>query len=170
MDAVRAGFWSMNHIVNPVVRWLLRSPFHRLLSRKILLITVRGRRTGRAYTIPVQYVRTGAMLYVVPGAAEHKTWWRNLRGGAEVRLLVQGHRCVGTADVLTGRDDPDTFTNGLARYRQRFPRAARARQVRAGTGGIPAPSDVRDAAARLPLVRISIAAPPLDAARPAEPG
>jgi len=79
------GWWFMNHLVNPFVRFILRSPFHRLFSGSIMLITYQGRKSGKAYTLPVQYARTGNTLNIVPGAAETKTWWRNLRGGAPVR-------------------------------------------------------------------------------------
>jgi len=45
----------MNRFANPVVKWILRSRLHRLLSAHLLLISVTGRRTGRVYTIPVGY-------------------------------------------------------------------------------------------------------------------
>lgn len=41
-----------NQMVNPVVRLLLRSPAHRLLSGRVALITVTGRRTGRLVLTP----------------------------------------------------------------------------------------------------------------------
>lgn len=47
----------LNRIANPVVTWLLRSSLHGILSGSTLLITVTGRKSGRIYTIPVNYVR-----------------------------------------------------------------------------------------------------------------
>jgi len=38
---------------NPVLKAVLRSPLHRLLSRKLMLLTVTGRKSGRRYTLPV---------------------------------------------------------------------------------------------------------------------
>jgi hypothetical protein len=56
--AARARWTIVNRTGNQAVRLLLRSPFHPLLSRGLLLITVTGRRSGRAFTFPVG---TGAM-------------------------------------------------------------------------------------------------------------
>jgi hypothetical protein len=46
-----------NRVINPLVRVLLRSPAHRVMSRGVLLLTYTGRRSGRRYTLPVQYAR-----------------------------------------------------------------------------------------------------------------
>ncbi len=67
-------FAFMNSFVNPLVGWLLRSPLHSMLSASLMLITVRGRKSGNSYTLPVQYAQTPEAIYVVPGDAEHKTW------------------------------------------------------------------------------------------------
>lgn len=62
---------------NPVVAWILRSPLHGVMSRSTMLLNYTGRKSGRTYTTPVNYVRDGDGLLCV-GAREH-TWWRNLR-------------------------------------------------------------------------------------------
>jgi hypothetical protein len=76
--------WFMNKFVNPLVRLILRSPLHGLMDGSLLLIIYRGRKSGKDYTLPVQYARDGSTIYIVPGMPEKKTWWRNLRGGAPV--------------------------------------------------------------------------------------
>jgi len=70
------------------VGWILRSPFHSLLSNGMMLITVTGCRTGTKYTVPVGYYREGEDLWVI--TSRHRTWWRNLLGGAEVGLVLKG--------------------------------------------------------------------------------
>lgn len=47
--------WLLNRLVNPLVRTLLRSPLHFLLSRRLLLLQITGRRTGRVFEILVGY-------------------------------------------------------------------------------------------------------------------
>ena len=96
------GLRFMNRVVNPVVRALLRSPLHRLLSGGVLLLTITGRRTGRPYALPAQYRRRGDQVAIVPGIAGRKTWWRNLDGGAPVRLRIRGEVFTGEGEVLTG--------------------------------------------------------------------
>ena len=65
-------------------------------------LAVRGRRTGRVVRFPVQYAVDGDDLVVVPGHADRKSWWRNLRGeGAAVRVRLRGEDRTGWA-VATG--------------------------------------------------------------------
>jgi F420H(2)-dependent quinone reductase len=110
--------------VNPVVRRLLRSRWHARLSGALALLTYRGARSGREYTIPVQYAEDERGRYVlVPGGAEHKRWWRNLREPAPVHLLVAGRDVEGVGRVLA---DPAEAEAAKAVFLRRFPRAARA--------------------------------------------
>ncbi len=81
--------WFMNNIANPFVRLILRSPFHRLMSADLLLITYQGRKSGKSYTLPVQYGQRDRTIYIVPGSPEQKTWWRNLRGGLPVQVVLR---------------------------------------------------------------------------------
>lgn len=89
-------------IVNGPVTILLRSPLHGLLSRKVLLLTVSGRRTGRRYVLPAQYAARGERVYVLPGRPEAKTWWRNLVEPAPVTVLIRGVEHTGEGEALTG--------------------------------------------------------------------
>ena len=100
----RAPDLHVMHVFNPVIRALLRSPLHGLLSQQILLLTYNGRRSGRVYTLLVGYVRDADALLVVSQHSELKQWWRNLRGSALVRLLQRGQRLDGRADVIEGPD------------------------------------------------------------------
>lgn len=74
--------------VNPLVRLLLRSPLHGLLDESVVLLHVTGRKTGRRYDIPVNYVSVDGRLTVVTVAA----WRVNLRGGADVDVTWRGRR------------------------------------------------------------------------------
>ena len=89
----------VNRFVNPIVRAVLRSPAHAVLSSHLMLITVTGRRSGRAFTIPVGYERHGDRLVVSLQWPERKRWWRNLEGGAAVAVVVAGIRATGTGRV-----------------------------------------------------------------------
>ena len=42
---------------NPMITWLLRSPLHGLVSKSIMLITYKGRKSSKEYTTPVNYLR-----------------------------------------------------------------------------------------------------------------
>lgn len=95
---------------------LLRSPLHRVASGQLLLITYTGRRSGRSYTLPVMYARHEDALVVHVARADEKVWWRNLRGGAAVRIRLRGRTLGGRAEVVQGNLE-------LAQaYVERFPR------------------------------------------------
>jgi len=101
MASGHAPFTAINRVANPVVRALLRSPLHRVASGGLVLITVTGRRTGRAHTFPVGYRQTGERLTIVVGAPGRKRWWRNVRGdGAPVSLRLRGARRTGRARAI----------------------------------------------------------------------
>ncbi|GAC1319571.1 MAG: mycobacterial cell wall protein Rv0580c [Thermoleophilaceae bacterium] len=80
--------------VNPVMKALLRSPLHRLVSRKLMLLTVTGRKTGRTYTVPVgrHELPDGSFILSAGG-----NWRHNLRGGADVRITLDGRERAGHA-------------------------------------------------------------------------
>ena len=92
-------FWTVwNHTANPVVRPVLRSPLHGLLSRRTALITVTGRSSGREFTFPVGYEQRGDSVRITVGSPEHKRWWRNLTdAGAPVRMRLRGVERSGHA-------------------------------------------------------------------------
>ncbi len=83
---------------NPFVTLLLRSPLHWTISGSFMLITVEGRKTGRSYTTPVNYVREGNTVTLVCRA--FRRWWRNLKGGAPVALRIKGRTLRGMAEVI----------------------------------------------------------------------
>ena len=80
-------------LANPLMRLLLRSPFHGRLSGVILLLTFTGRKSGKQITTPVGYQRQGDTLLVFT----HSPWWKNLRGGAPVMARVKGKDLQGWA-------------------------------------------------------------------------
>jgi hypothetical protein len=92
----------VNRPLNPVVRWLLRSPLHGLVSRGLILVTLSDRASGRRYALPVQYARRGDAVYVLSQPA--RRWWRNLIGGARVELRLRGERLEADGEVLSGSE------------------------------------------------------------------
>ncbi|MGZ6617591.1 MAG: nitroreductase/quinone reductase family protein [Solirubrobacteraceae bacterium] len=86
----------LNRVVNPLVRGLLRSPAHGLLSGRLALLSVTGRRSGRTFTFPVGYRRDGDRVTISVASPERKRWWRNLIEAAPVEIWLAGVRRTGT--------------------------------------------------------------------------
>ena len=124
--------WLTNHLANPVMRRLLRGRFGRRMGSHVGLIRYRGRRSGRTYELPVQYVRENGRVWVRPGMPQHKTWWRNLRGGAEVEVILAGQHLHGWAVALDARGDPEGTAAGIAAYQSGMTRSHKAEIPRRG--------------------------------------
>jgi deazaflavin-dependent oxidoreductase (nitroreductase family) len=89
----------MMKVMNAVMKPLLRSPMHFLASGWCMLITVRGRKTGRLYTTPVYFDQEGKVVRFFSG--KHLKWVKNLVGGAVVTLRLRGNDVQGTAALCT---------------------------------------------------------------------
>lgn len=71
------------------------------LDRRLIGLAVRGRRTGRVVRFPVQYAVDGDDLVVVPGHADRKSWWRNLKApDTPVEVLYEGRWISARAEVV----------------------------------------------------------------------
>lgn len=104
-------------VINPVVRTLLRSPIHGLISNSLMLITFTGRRSGHHFTTPVRYVRVGDSIRCFTSAGN--LWWRNVRGGALVSLRIGGKEMPYHAVAIV--DDPLRIREALQHYLTLFP-------------------------------------------------
>lgn len=147
-----SGTWlgTLLRLINPVLKRILASPLHPLLSSFFMLLGWTGRKTARDYTTPVSYVREGDRVFVTTG----DRWWRNLVGGGQVRLLIAGRSRSGTATPVTDREECIAVHARLFRERPFFRRLA---GLPASPGGGAYPSDVARAvdAGRM-LIRIAL--------------
>ena len=99
MAGSRTPFVVLNRVVNPVMRGVLRSPAHGLLSSRLALLTVTARRSGRTFTFPVGYRKDGDRVTIGVASPERKRWWRNLVDAAPVEIWLAGVRRAGTGQA-----------------------------------------------------------------------
>lgn len=86
-------------VLNPVLRTVLCSPLHKVAST-LMVLHVRGRRTGRVYDVPVgRHTLDGQLLTSATGA-----WKVNLRGGADLEVTIDGRRRQAHAEL---EEDPE---------------------------------------------------------------
>lgn len=134
-------------IVNPLVRWLLRSPIHSFWSGSLMLITFRGRNSQREFTTPVRYIRVGDTVRCF--TSSENQWWRNMRGGAEVLLRIEGEEKRYRATAI--ENDPPYVQKWLEYYLLRFPQDAAYHSIRLNPDKSPVTEDL-DAAAKNAIV------------------
>ncbi len=117
------------YVVNPIMRRMLRTRFGaRRIGQQLMLLRFTGRRTGRQFEIPAGYHRAEADLLVFT----HSAWWRNLRNGVPVQVLLEGTWQAATADAT---DDPAAVVPFFTDLVRRDGPAAAARY------GLPLPKD-----------------------------
>lgn len=78
--AIHAWFWKVAGLFD-------RAPF--------MLLTTKGRKTGRPRTTPVLYLQDGADLIVVAsfgGNNMHPAWYLNLESTPEGEIMIKGDR------------------------------------------------------------------------------
>lgn len=146
--------WFMNKIANPFVTLILRSPLHAWMSAALLLITYRGRKSGQEYTLPVQYVQDGNAVYIVPGFAEKKVWWRNLKGGTDVQVMLKGQTRSGRGILLERETDMAAILKGFGLYLRQFPSLAKMHNVRIEEDGRFNADDLRKATEGVVMIEV----------------
>ena len=105
-------------IINQVMKVLLLSPAHVLFSGSVLTIYFTGRKTGRALSTPVRYMREGGNV-VTCLTGRQTRWWQNFLAPAEVQLQIAGRRVAAVA--RSAPDDTARIEAALKETLDRFP-------------------------------------------------
>ena len=136
---------------NPMMIWLLQSPLHGFVSKSIMLVTVTGRKSGKTISTPTNYLRNGDSLWVI--SWRDRRWWRNLRGGANVRVLLAGKSVEGRGQVI---EEEKAVAQNLFDYYRKVPQNAKYVQIGLDAAGLPISADCEHAAQKLVMVRIEL--------------
>jgi hypothetical protein len=83
-------------VVNVPMRALLGLPFATPPSRRLMLVFLTGRKTGKSYRQPVSYVRDGAVL-LTPGGGN---WKLNLAEGRPERIRLRGRDVLARPEIV----------------------------------------------------------------------
>lgn len=134
--------------VNAVVRLLLRSPLHRMMSHNTLVLAVTGRKTGKVYRVPVSYSPDGSDLVCFTDAP----WWKNLHPSAPVIAIIDGQRRSATAEAMSG----PVVVEPLARHLRLVPRDAKYHAVRLRARNEPDEGDLERAAHTTAMIRLRL--------------
>ena len=133
------------------MKWLIRSPLHGLFSKSMLVIGYSGRRSGRRYETPVNYVRQDADLLIT--SYQRRTWWRNLLGGAPVTVWLAGKQMQASAEAYSELADVSRY---LRAYLDHVPQQARYFNVALDENGHPVAEQVARAAQERVIVRVRL--------------
>jgi hypothetical protein len=100
-------------VVNPLMRRLLTSPLHRAVSGQLMLLRYRGRRSGRAFALPLGRQEHRGRLAVY----SNSPWRLNFRDGHDAEVVLEGaaQRVRGTLV-----EDVDEVTDAYAEQIRRL--------------------------------------------------
>jgi len=138
-------------LANTVVRPLLRSPFHALLSSRLMLVSYVGAKTGKAYTFAVGYFgwHDGDIL-----AFSSANWPNALRSAKDVRVLVKGRWSAAEPTVVTQTQQKADTLQEFARCK--VPRAAKGLMLGLPDDRQPNRQELLDAAAKTTIVSFNL--------------
>jgi F420H(2)-dependent quinone reductase len=109
-------FIAEKYVVNPLLRRLLRSKFHWLVSNRLMLLSYVGRRSGTRYATPVAYDRREDVL-VATTFRHHSNWWKNFREEHPATVWLRGVRRKTTGLATTNaREIAEFVRSSLVRY------------------------------------------------------
>jgi hypothetical protein len=115
------------------MRRVLALPIATPLGRRLMLLFLTGRKTGRTYRQPVSYVRDGDAL-LTPGGG---SWKLNLVEGQPVRVRLQGRDVLAAPEIISDPDEVEallavmTSANAAVARFVRIPRGPDGRLQRA---------------------------------------
>ena len=136
---------------NPIMICLLKSPFHGIVSKSMMLVSVTGRKSGKTISTPTNYLRDGNNLWIV--SWRDRKWWRNLRGSSIVRLLLAGKSIEGCGHVI---EEEKTVAQSLFDYYKRVPQYAKYVEIGLDKQNQPLFSDCERAAQKMVMIRIEM--------------
>jgi hypothetical protein len=100
-------------LVNPILRFLLRTPILGGAREQLMVVSFNGRKTGRRYSVPVGAHRIDDQLYALVGAP----WKRNFRDGATADVLLNGKSAAMRGELIEDRSVvADLYHRGAESY------------------------------------------------------
>jgi deazaflavin-dependent oxidoreductase (nitroreductase family) len=130
---------SGQKVANAIVGTLLRTPgVSSGIGKKLVVINVTGRKTGKQYSVPVAYARhDGKLLVGTPFA-----WARNMRTGEPVEIILQGKHRQADVQVISDEEGVVAAYDTMCRENRPF---AKFNNIGIGPDGTPVNADLHEA-------------------------
>ena len=120
----KAGTWYSSQFGARIDPWLLRATRgrvdHALGQIPIVLLTVRGARSGLERTVPLLYFSDGDDVILIAssyGRPKFPAWYYNLKANPDVSLEVRRRSAPYVAHEVTGEEHDRLFAQAKKVYR-----------------------------------------------------
>lgn len=134
--------------VNAMMKFILRSPLHGMVSKTITVISFTGRKSGKLYSTPVSYSQNGDQVTIFT----HGEWYKNLAGGTPVTLRIQGKDYTGQAEVTV--DDKAAMSVALTGHLKAVRSDAKYYHVTFEEAGEPKKEEIEKAVNDVVMIRV----------------
>ena len=139
-------------VINPVVKKILRSPLHGVLSQNTLLLEFTGRKSGRKLSTPVSYHSTDGVAHCF--TRKSFVWWKNLNSGEPVYVTIKGKRHLVNPEVEA--ENSEIKGHALRHFLRAVPRDAPHSGVSLDTNGDPSVDDIQRVVSDMVYVRLPL--------------
>ena len=137
--------------LNPIVRFLVRTPLAGPLREQMMVVSFTGRKTGRRFSIPLSAHRIDNDLYAITSAG----WKHNFRDGADAEVLHKGKTTAMRGELIS---DPAVVADLCKRVAESYggKRAQLMMGLKFRDGRVPTLEEFREAVERDHLVAIRL--------------
>lgn len=113
--------------MNPLVKLLMNSPLHWVLSSGLILIRFKGRKSGKEFVTPVGYQRFDDCLIILLSETHNRQWWRNYRQPWPMDVKYKGRWRSGEA--LWIEPGSEEYVDRIERIFKRAPFIAKIMKI-----------------------------------------
>lgn len=107
---------------NSLMKWACTTPgIQKMVGQGVALLSFKGRKTDKDYTIPISYYREDDTVTVI--TKRQRRWWHNFETPIEVELRLAGVVYAGKAEI---RADHDENLDFMTEFLQKRPIDAKA--------------------------------------------
>ena len=101
VQSARPPDWLFRYIINPIMRTILRSPLHGIISNGLSLITFTGRKTGKQFSTPAAYhwIDDNTVMFMT-----RSPWWKNFQNGETIQIRIKGKSYSVTPELILDKD------------------------------------------------------------------
>jgi deazaflavin-dependent oxidoreductase (nitroreductase family) len=89
----------------------------RLSRSREINITVTGRKSGRAISLPVWFVLEDGKLYLLPVSGSDTQWYKNVLNNPSIRIEAGGEKAELSATPVT---DPKQVASVVEKFRAKY--------------------------------------------------
>lgn len=131
-----------------VVRPILRSPLHALLSHQVMVLTYTGGRSGRRYSFPIGYFSWDDHEVL---AFSSRSWPKALPGAKNIHLIIRGISYPADVTVVSEHDRKMELLAEFAR--EKGPRTAKRLMLGLPRDRLPSSAELDSASDQTTIVR-----------------